>query len=414
MRIFIVALLFFSFGLCAQDTSRVSRFVTTTDSSASNCSRNQVWMQLFGNNFVTWTGYSYNRINYVEPFTLGYSRRFVTRNNNCFITSIGIGVFSYDATEAFSSIEGLGIPFQVLWRKNYKRNGVWCGISMQLALGRQYYSSYNTTGYVFHRTRFSYAVNPEISYQFQSKNESYFIRFSYTPKILVSGKVGGTLFTPNQNLQFHPLYGGMSFGYGFDRKEKNTKPIDNPEAAEEKRHHNIFLEVHGHNYFRYSNGRPVASINYGYSFKFNPELGVLTSAGIGFFTEEFYTQVPYQQPVKHRTIVTTIPLDASLQVGAAHHIFELGGGVVLAYGDHKVRYVVSSSSRRDVTLSNGIQYVARFGYAYRGDMGLILRVAMTPHFYSLAFPGFQHYGIDKKAWIPIGISIGHSFWNYTW
>jgi hypothetical protein len=193
--------------------------------NASNDSlnrRNQVWIQLCGNNFFAIRIHNDSGIDYISPLSMGYSRKSNTGQNHI-IFSTGIGVGSSDFSEIvkprypdsriLTGILGVLYSRDFVNAKPNKRNRLWIGVSMAMAFGSQKYSYRKSHVEYVYETQFSFSWNPEIAYELQSHDEHVAIRLSYTPKVFVDADLNGTWFYNSSDGKFFPLYGGMTISY---------------------------------------------------------------------------------------------------------------------------------------------------------------------------------------------------------
>jgi hypothetical protein len=173
----------------------------------------------------------------------------------------------------------------------------------------------------------------------------------------------------------------------------------------------LYVEIIGHNYLPYRDDlKVVGSLNFGYRLPPVKGLGVwLISLGWGLFSEEYRIPLPSQPDIKGRSWVNFVPLEVSLQIGRKRHFGEIGGGFVQAWGKHQIEYQGSHGSQEHRELSQGHQYFFRVGYTFYSELGMLMRLSYTKHFFDSYLNVYNYKNIYKADWIPIGVSIGYTF-----
>jgi hypothetical protein len=143
--------------------------------------KNQVFVEALGNNFC-----DPNSSADAGLASINYSRKVIFKSSSLML-SLGVGPINsevFDPVKAeYKMIKILDLPAGILWRRKYKRNGFWVGAFFTPTIGKIDYPSNSGNGAVHN---VSFQITPNISYQFQSKSENFFCRFSFTPKILAS------------------------------------------------------------------------------------------------------------------------------------------------------------------------------------------------------------------------------------
>jgi hypothetical protein len=168
--------------------------------------RNQMYAEVFGNNFADWNSYNWSYI------SLNYDRKMGSKSN--FILSVGVSAFRSKYIDestnpvTYPTTTAIAVPFGFLWRHHYKRNGFWVGLFATPTFGKQWYYVESFSTYTNYVDNFSSQFSPNVCYQFQSKSEKFFFRISFAPKLyasIFSEKFG------NDHVGL-PLWGGISIG----------------------------------------------------------------------------------------------------------------------------------------------------------------------------------------------------------
>jgi hypothetical protein len=166
-------LFFFLIGLClgslkAQDSISVKK--------------NQVYCEVLGNNF-----YDPNSDFHPAFVSLNYSRK-VLLNRCSFTFSLGCG---FAQAIGYVTINNrivkpviLDFPVGVLFKPNYKRNGLWFGAFFIPSLGKIGYRINDGRNQIDYFHNSSWQFSPNLTYQFQSKSEKFFCRLTLSPKFL--------------------------------------------------------------------------------------------------------------------------------------------------------------------------------------------------------------------------------------
>ena len=164
-----------------------------------NIRKNQAFVEGLGNNF-----YDINASEDIGWASVNYSRKVIT-NRSCFMFSFGIGILRQGGVTP--PITLIDLPMGILCRGKYKRNGLWFGVFYTPSFGKIVYLDRSDHRQVHNS---SFQISPNLTYQFQSKSEDFFIRLSLTPKILASA------FTPTDKygygVKIFPFWGGISIG----------------------------------------------------------------------------------------------------------------------------------------------------------------------------------------------------------
>lgn len=194
--IFFCALLCLTKTLPAQDTLKICRNYFSVD--------------LLGNSFTDHNVASRGAVD-AGVYSISYTRKCIF-NKSAFLFSVGIGPFVSEGYDAVKNqtypLMILNFPAGFLWRKQYKRNGFWGGLFVTTAVGRIVNSTTAAPYYTVHSG--SFQISPNLTYQFQSKNEHFFCRFNFTPKILAA------TFSENYGIEHRVLiWGGISIGGGW-------------------------------------------------------------------------------------------------------------------------------------------------------------------------------------------------------
>jgi hypothetical protein len=161
--------------------------------------KNQVFIEGVGNNF-----YDINASEDIGWASINYSRKIITARS-CFMLSFGIGTLREGGITP--PITLVDLPMGVLCRGKYKRNGLWFGAFFTPCFGK---ILYHDVGDHPHFLNYSFQVSPNLTYQFQSKSEHFFVRLCIAPKILASA------FTSTDKYGYGdkviPFWGGISIG----------------------------------------------------------------------------------------------------------------------------------------------------------------------------------------------------------
>lgn len=168
--------------------------------------KNQLYIELLGNNFA-----DPNSSADASFYSINYCRKVIIKKN-CLLFSLGLGTLrenGYDSVHRISTnITLFNFPAGILWRYNYKRNGLLAGVFFTAIFGKISYIS------AVNQYNFSYQVSPNLSYQFQSRSEHFFFRVNFTPKLLAY------MFSDKYSNQYGDqprvfLWGGISIGGGW-------------------------------------------------------------------------------------------------------------------------------------------------------------------------------------------------------
>jgi hypothetical protein len=176
------------------------------DSVSDYTRRNVIGIELFGSNFFDINS------NNVSMAAVSYTRwLFVAKQ--CFQVGLGISVSqgkSYDQAGGKQTNALLSIPSRLLWRMNYKRNGLWFGFYVTPAFGKQHYLISTRGGFIDSYKNFNLQGGPELSYQFHSRNDQFLFAIS------VSAKIMNAISSPEYgSSKILPVYGGISIGRAF-------------------------------------------------------------------------------------------------------------------------------------------------------------------------------------------------------
>ncbi|CAN5851921.1 hypothetical protein BH11BAC7_BH11BAC7_23180 [soil metagenome] len=168
--------------------------------------KNQVYLELLGNNFA-----DPNSSVDASLYSVNYCRKVIIKKN-CLLFSLGVGTLKENGYDPIgmrsTNITLFNFPAGILWRYNYKRNGLLVGVFFTAIFGEISYISavdhYNS----------SYQVSPNLSYQYQSRSEHFFFRVNFTPKLLAY------MFSDKYSNQYGDqprvfLWGGISIGGGW-------------------------------------------------------------------------------------------------------------------------------------------------------------------------------------------------------
>jgi hypothetical protein len=176
------------------------------DSVSTHTRKNVIGIELFGSNFFDINS------NNVSIAAVSYTRRlFVAKQ--CFQVGLGISVSqgkSYDQAGGKQTNALLSIPSRLLWRMNYKRNGLWFGFYVTPAFGKQHYLISTRGGFIDSYKNFNFQGGPELSYQFHSRNDQFVFALSVSTKIM--NAIASSEFGSSKIL---PVYGGISIGRAF-------------------------------------------------------------------------------------------------------------------------------------------------------------------------------------------------------
>lgn len=173
----------------------------------------------------------------------------------------------------------------------------------------------------------------------------------------------------------------------------------------------LYAEIAGHNYysFRNKNETDFLCINAGYRKAIiKGELYAMISAGYGTFKDKHSSQIPYQPRIYFYDRVHYFPLELSVQLGGGPHYFEFGFSLTPGFGKQEL-YYGDRLADTTIQIGNAIQHIPRIGYAYFGKDGLMIRLSLTPHFYSGVSPSYGSIPIQIPFWLPFGISMGYLF-----
>lgn len=186
-------ILLFSFAFLKSEAQKDSSLISKT--------YNQICIEGLGNGFID---YSYPDVSFIS---ICYTHKVILTTTS-FMLSLGIGQV---ISSNFSSIKPpdkvIDFPAGILFRGKYKRNGLWGGIFFTPCFGK---IQYRDAADQPHFVNGSFEISPNLSYQFQSKSEHFFIKISFTPKILASA------FTKTEKYGYgdkiFPFWGGICIG----------------------------------------------------------------------------------------------------------------------------------------------------------------------------------------------------------
>lgn len=174
----------------------------------------------------------------------------------------------------------------------------------------------------------------------------------------------------------------------------------------------IYLEFIGHNFLSYQTNEKIPlSVNYSRELQLRREqIFGIVSVGWGMFLEKHSRQMPGFPLEHYYSVVSYVPVETCVKfkVGQKHNFIEVGGAVVFAFGEHWVTYKRGQSSLTRA-LNGGRQYIAIAGYSHYAESGLLLRIAITPHFIDTSLRSYEGHYLDKDFWIPVGLSLGYAF-----
>lgn len=172
----------------------------------------------------------------------------------------------------------------------------------------------------------------------------------------------------------------------------------------------LYIEIVGHNFLSYKDDlRPVTSLNFGYTLPLSDVCSVFGSIGWGLYRERYSIQIPWQPATQHTSIINIVPIEVSLRLGKKKHFGEIGGAISQAWGEYRIKYQSSQAASSVRVLKEGQQYIFRVGYTLITKYGVIVRVAISPHFFSPDLNHFNESNIDRAEWIPVGFSLGYTF-----
>jgi hypothetical protein len=160
--------------------------------------KNQIFIEGLGNDFVDFNSESIGLI------SINYSRKVIFKNSS-FMFSVGIGPVDEGGYTPQRTI--VGFPIGILGRGKYKRNGLWFGAFFTPCFGK---ILYHDVGDHPHFLNYSFQVSPNLTYQFQSKSEHFFVRLSIAPKILASAFTSTDKYGYGDKVIL--FWGGISIG----------------------------------------------------------------------------------------------------------------------------------------------------------------------------------------------------------
>jgi hypothetical protein len=170
--------------------------------------RNQIFVEGLGNSFADPNSSADGGIG-----SLNYERK-VIFDNISLLFSLGVGplhAVGYDyAKNTTTQITIINFPVGILGRGKYNRNGLWYGVFFTPCFGRIVYLDRHDYEQIHN---FSFQVSPNLTYQFQSKSEHFFVRLSLTPKILASAFTSTDKY--GYGVKLFPFWGGISIGGGW-------------------------------------------------------------------------------------------------------------------------------------------------------------------------------------------------------
>jgi len=179
--------------------------VIMAQDSLHTIKKNQIALEVFGNNF-----FDINSSFQPGYFSLNYDRKFIAKRS-CFIVSIGTGYMRtkgyYHVKDKIKLLTIVDFSGGFLWRPNYKRNGFWFGVFCSNCFGKIYYLDEKDNNHLHNA---SFQISPNLTYQFQSKSEHFFVRLSLTPKILASAFT--STYEYGYGVKLFPFWGGISIG----------------------------------------------------------------------------------------------------------------------------------------------------------------------------------------------------------